>query len=113
MRAGLRRLSRGATDMARYMHVRGSTVVNVVEYPTTPPLLSDEGDDIILDPTGTTNAGATFDATDTRKERRLDRSETVIFQELFRLTNADRAQDSPPKPALTAAQYRTFLKTLF
>lgn len=99
--------------MARYMHVRANTVVNVVEYPFVPPLVSDEGDDIILDPTGTTNAGATFDATDTRKERRLDRSETVIFQELFRLTNESRAQDIPPRPQITAAQYRAFLKTLF
>lgn len=101
--------------MPRYMHVRNNIVVNVVEYPTPPPLVSDEGDDIVRDPTDTTAVGSTFDMTDTRKERELDRMDGisgVVLKELFRLTNADRAQDIPPKSALTGAQYRAFLKTL-
>jgi hypothetical protein len=96
--------------MARYMHVRGTLVVNVVEYPFTPPEKSDEGDEIILDPTGTTDAGETFDPTDTQKDRRIKKTDDWVFNELFRLTNADRAQDIPPKAALTAQQYRNFVK---
>jgi hypothetical protein len=99
--------------MARYLHVRNNLVVNVVEYPTLPPEKSDEGDDIILDPTGTTDAGEIFDATDTRKERRLFKSDQVIFQELFRLTNESRDNAIPSLPPLTPPQYRAFLKGLF
>jgi hypothetical protein len=97
------------------MHVRNNIVVNVVEYPTTPPLVSDEGDDIVRDPTDTTAVGSAFDMTDTRKERELDRMDglsSVVIKELLRLTNADRAQDVPPKAPLTGPQYRAFLKTI-
>lgn len=97
--------------MARYLHVRGTIVVNVVEYPTPPPLVSEEGDDIILDPTGQTNAGDTFDPRPERKERELNRMDPVVFDELFRLTNSDRAQNIPPRLPLTQEQYRDFLKT--
>ena len=101
--------------MARYIHVRNNVVVNVVEYPFVPPLVSDEGDDIVRDPTDTSAVGDVFDMTDTRKERELDRLDNtsrVVLKELFRLTNDLRAESSPAKPALTPAQYRAFLKTL-
>jgi len=101
--------------MARYMHVRNNVIVNVVEYPFVPPLVSDEGDDIVRDPTDTSAVGGVFDMTDTRKERELDRLDNtsrVVLKELFRLTNESRDNASPSLPPLTVAQYRAFLKTL-
>lgn len=98
--------------MARYLYVRAGSVVNVVEHPDPPPETTEEGDDIILDPTGTTNAGEAFDPSDIRKDRQLDRVDVVVLNELFRLTNNDRAQDIPPKSVLTRAQYRAFLKSI-
>jgi hypothetical protein len=40
----------------------------------------------------------------------LSKFEAVILQELFRLTNESRAQAILSKPALTAAEYRIFIK---
>lgn len=98
--------------MARHLFVKNGFVVNVVEYPAEAPLVGDDGEDVVPDPTGATNVGDAFDVSDVKKDRALDQMDRVIFEELFRLTNADRAQDIPPKAAITRAQYRTFLKTI-
>jgi hypothetical protein len=46
----------------RYLIVRNNIVINVVEYLDTPPAVtSDTGDDVVPDPTGTTNVGDAFD----------------------------------------------------
>lgn len=48
--------------MARYLHVKAGIVVNVVDYGTqTPPDVTDAGEDVAPDPTGTTSVGDPFD----------------------------------------------------
>ena len=95
--------------MARNLWINGMTVVNVVDYPDTPPE-SESGFDVFPDPTGFTNVGDTYDATDDRKNRRLDHMDPVIFDELFRLTNESRANELIPRGPVTRQQYRAFLR---
>jgi hypothetical protein len=77
----------------RYLHIRSGRVVNVVEYPDTPPDTED-GADIVPAVTGAEAPGDLFDATDAVKTREVAKLEGVnllIFQEMFRLTNEVRA----------------------
>lgn len=99
--------------MQRFLYVKAGRVTNVVGYPdgVVPPLLTSEGEDIILDPTGTTSVGDAFDTTSALQDRSIDKVDLLVFKELFRLTNAVRAAQIPALPAITAAQYRAFLKT--
>ena len=94
----------------RYLYVVGGVVVNVVEYSVTPPEVDEDGTNIILAITGVENIGDTIDITDVLKERRISKMETVIFQELFRLTNDVRILKG--QATITVNQYKTFIKSL-
>lgn len=99
--------------MARYLLIKAGLVVNIVDYgAATPPLVTNEGEDVVADVTEISRVGDAFDMTDINKNRYISRIDLVIYAELFRLTNAVRALQIPPQPALTAAQYRTFIKSL-
>ena len=93
----------------RYLWVKAGIIVNIVEYPGTPPEV-EGGNDIVLAATGLESVGDAFDVTDTRNERQLNRVDGVILKELFRITNAIRTLNAQAN--LSAAQYRAFLKTL-
>ena len=94
----------------RYLWVKAGKVANVVEYGATTPPENEDGNDIVLAVTDLESVGDTFDVTDTLKERRISAVELAVFQELFRLTNAVRTLNA--QLTISAAQYRTFIKTL-
>lgn len=49
--------------MARYLYVLGGVVLNIVDYGlVVPPLVTDAGEDVFADPTGTASVGDAFDA---------------------------------------------------
>lgn len=96
--------------MARYLIVRNGAVRNVVDYPSIPDDTTPEGDIVVPDPTGTTNVGDAYDSATELFNRRYSKLDTVVAQELFRLTNAVRVLQG--QTALTAGQYKAFLKTL-
>lgn len=98
--------------MARYLIVAGTQIVNIVEYESAIPPDTDEvGNLIILEvPQGTKNVGDIYDPTPDLNERYVTKMDRVVFQELFRLTNAVRVLEA--KVALTGPQYRVFIKTL-
>mgnify|MGYP001616822496 FL=1 len=94
----------------RYFHVKNGFIVNIVDYPYVPPPVSDEDEDIVLDPTGTVSVGDPFDVLPTVRERRFTALERVLVQELLRLTNEVRALQTPPRAPLTADEYKTWIK---
>lgn len=93
----------------RALWVKAGRVVNIVEYPNSLPE-AEQGNDVVPAVTGLESIGDVFDATDALKERQLNRTDQVIFQELFRLTNAVRTLQG--SATLTPAQYRNFVKSL-
>jgi hypothetical protein len=96
--------------MARFLHIFGGVVANIVEYGTqTPPPVSDTGAVIVPDPGGIL-LGSDFDVTDTLKDRLCDSIEQqVISKEFFRLTNEVRVLQG--LSVWSAAQYRAFIKS--
>lgn len=96
----------------RMLYVKGGFIVNVVEYPipADAPERGDDGEDVVPTVTGVENVGDAFDVTDTLRERRVDKMEQAILQELFRLTNAVRTLNG--QATISGAQYRTFFKDL-
>ena len=94
----------------RCLHVRNGKVVNVVEYPGTPP--ETDGDDLVVPAvTGIESIDDNFDEAAERLDRSYNKIDLVVGKELFRLTNAVRALQS--QTPLSAAQYKAFIKTLF
>jgi hypothetical protein len=99
--------------MQRYLYVKNGIVQNIVDYEdgVTPPAKSDDGEDIVLDPTGTTNVGDPFDVKSAVSDRTVTEIEPVVFDELLRLTNAVRTLQPDPQSALTEEEYRAFLSS--
>lgn len=94
--------------MKRVLYVKDGVVQNVVGFDDAATIPQrDGGCSLVLDPTGLTNVGDVYDM----REFQLDAIDSVMLKELFRLTNAVRALQVPPLPALDAAGYRAFLKT--
>lgn len=99
--------------MQRYLYIDPQTkiVVNVVGYVGTPPEFGDAGEYIVLDPTGFTNVGDSFDPAPTLKAAVVDGMDSIIFSELLRLTNELRAAQPAllPKAPLNIAEYKATL----
>lgn len=93
------------------LYVVSGFIVNIVEYPTPADAPERDGDaDVVPAVTGVENVGDAFDVTDTLRERRVNKMEQAILQELFRLTNAVRTLNG--QATISGAQYRTFFKDL-
>lgn len=92
----------------RALWVKAGRVVNIVEYVNLPD--TEQGNDVFPSVTGLESVGDVFDPTDALRERQLNKSDQVIFTELFRLTNAVRTLQG--SATLTPAQYRNFIKSL-
>ena len=93
----------------RVLFIRAGKVANIVGYPdgeTVPEFT--EGCDVVP-AAGTENVGDVFDMTDTLLERRINKQDRMIYQELFRLTNLVRTLNA--QGTITVAQYRAFIKT--
>lgn len=98
--------------MQRVLFINNGIVVNIVAYPDDAVPTTVNGGMVVVDPTGTVNVGDPFDMTATMQDRAIDGVDVLVFRELFRLTNAVRALQTPALPPITALQYRAFLKTL-
>lgn len=95
----------------RKLYVKGGIIRNVVEHAVEPTeTVTPDGEDIVDAVTGTEAPGEAFDVTPALHEREVRCHDGILIKELFRLTNAVRVLQG--QAALTAAQYRAFLKTL-
>lgn len=95
--------------MTRCLHVQNGFVVNIVEYPNGIPATSG-GADVIPAVTGLESVGDAFDVTSAKRATQLSAMDTIVIQELFRLTNETRILQL--KGPITLPQYLTALKTL-
>ena len=95
--------------MQRFIYVKGGLVVNVVGYEdgVVPPLLSQNGESIVLDPTGTTNVGDPFDPKSAQSLLVIVALDPVILGELFRLSNIVATLQF--KPTQTMPEYQAGL----
>lgn len=93
----------------RCLVIKNNLVVNIAEFHEPIP---DTYQDCVLVAEPTPNLNVGDDATDALKTHQVNRADILMFRELFRLTNVVRALQIPPQAALTAAQYRNFLKGL-
>lgn len=96
--------------MARYLYVKAGIVTNVVEHPTAPPAVSEDGADIVPDLTGTGFVGMARDVTAEIRETAYTRLDVVVLRECFRLTNEVRALQS--LAPVSAAAYKNNIKAL-
>lgn len=95
--------------MQRILLVKAGFIANIVAY--ADGLVVDaviEGCDTATAVTGAESVGDAFDITDALRERRINQMDTMIYKELFRLTNEVRVLRS--LATITAAQYRTAIK---
>ena len=93
----------------RCLVVKNNIVVNIAEFHEPIP---DTYQDCVLVAEPVPNLNVGDDATDALKTHQVNRSDILMFRELFRLTNAVRALQIPSQPALTQVQYKSFLKSL-
>lgn len=92
----------------RCLVIKNNIVVNIAEFDPVPDTC--DGCQIVPEPVHILSVGD--DATDALKVAQVNKADVLMFRELFRLTNAVRALQIPSQPALTQAQYRSFLKGL-
>lgn len=96
--------------MARFLYVKAGIVRNVVEHPTPPPDVSDQGDDIVPDLTGTGFVGMARDVTVEIRDRQYNKMDAIALKETFRLTNEVRVLQA--LAPLSAAAYKANIKAL-
>ena len=95
----------------RKLYATGGIIRNVVEHAVEPTeTVTSDGEEIVDAVTGSEAPGEAFDVTPALQEREVRRHDGLLVKELFRLSNAVRVLQG--QAALTAAQYRAFLKTL-
>lgn len=95
--------------MQRFLYVKNGLVTNIVGYQDgiAPPLLSLNGESIVLDPTGTTSVGDAFDPKPAQGSTIIAAMDSVVLGELFRLSNIVAILQL--KPTQTMAQYQADL----
>jgi hypothetical protein len=90
--------------MARYCIGRTGVVRNVVEAPDKASASSDPLDDVFVDPTGSTNVGASYDVKDVSYDKLDIVTHTILFQII-------KGTIALPQPTLTVAQYKALVKS--
>ena len=91
--------------MARWLIGKNGTVLNVVEAPSAKDA-DGEGNDVLLDATGTGKPGDTYDV----KDIAHDRLDVVTHKIIFQLLNDVRVLKG--QATITAAQYKNAIKAL-